>query len=173
MKHPSRLACALMVSAACLLAGGVSARAAETRVVALGASSTAGKGVAPEATYPAQLQQMLAARGYAIRIVNAGINGDTSAGMLARLDADVPDGTDLVILQTGTNDAREDGHDENIAAIVDRLRARSIEVVPFKTSLMRDLRAGYSQADGHHLTAEGYRILAARLLPLVERAIHR
>ncbi len=82
----------------------------------------------------------------------------------------MPAGTRVVILQTGTNDAGREGHDANIAAILDRLRARGVAVVPFKTGLMRDLRGDYAQADGHHLTPEGYRILAARLLPSVERA---
>lgn len=173
MKRRAIRLSALMIAVTGLFAGTTAVRAAETLIVALGASSTAGKGVGPEAMYPAQLEAMLGAKGYTVRIINAGINGDTSSGMLARLDRDVPDGTELVILQTGTNDAGGDGHDENIAAIIGRLRARSIKVLLLKTSWMRSLRAEYSQADGHHLTAEGYRILAARLLPLVEREIPR
>lgn len=161
---------------AALLGTGATATAAageDALVVALGASSTAGKGVGPGQTYPAQLEAMLRAEGRRVRVVDAGIDGDTSAGMLARLDADVPDGTRLVILQAGTNDAGAPGHDDTIAEIVARLRARSIRVVLFRTALMRDLRDGHAQADGHHLTPDGYRILASRLLPLVDRAIGR
>ena len=155
-----------------LLTCGVAA-AAETIVVALGSSSTAGKGVASAQTYPAQLEALLNAKGMNVRVINAGINGDTSAGMLSRLDADVPAGTRIVILQAGTNDADEDGHDENLAAIRSRLEARSIRIVLFRTALMRGLRADHAQADGHHLTPDGYRILAGRLLPLVEREMPR
>ena len=39
------------------------------------------------------------------RVANAGINGDTTAGMLRRLDRAVPAGTRVVILQPGGNDA--------------------------------------------------------------------
>ncbi len=163
----------LLTIAMTYLAAIGAAEAAETLVVALGASSTAGKGVGVQQTYPAQLETMLNAQGRQVRVIDAGINGDTSGGMLARLDADVPDGTRIVILQVGTNDAGDPGHDENIAEIIDRLRARSIRVVLFRTGLMRDLRNDYAQDDGHHLTPEGYRLLASRLLPLVEREIRR
>jgi acyl-CoA thioesterase I len=61
--------------------------AAQAQVVALGASNTAGKGVAPQESYPAQLEAMLRAKGYSGHVVNAGLNGDTTAGMLARLDS--------------------------------------------------------------------------------------
>ena len=170
----TRLAALLLRSTLALAALSAGpAGAAETLVVARGASSTAGKGVGPAAADPAQLEAMLDAKGHHVRVINAGIDGDTSAGMLSRLDSDVPAGTALVILQTGTNDARDPGHDETIGEILARLRARSILVVPLRTALMRDLRAGYAQADGHHLTGEGYRILAARLLPSVEGALRR
>ncbi len=41
---------------------------------------------------------MLRAKGYQASVANAGISGDTTMGMLQRLDAAVPDGTELVIL---------------------------------------------------------------------------
>jgi acyl-CoA thioesterase-1 len=63
----------------------VSAAQAAT-VVALGASNTFGKGVSRGQAYPAQLEALLRARGLNARVVNAGINGDTTGGMLARLD---------------------------------------------------------------------------------------
>ena len=153
-----------------ILCGGV-AQAAQTLVVAVGASSTAGRGVSAKDAYPAQLEALLKAKGHDVSVVNAGINGDTSSGMLSRIDRDVPDGARIVILQTGANDAGEDDHDQNIAKITSRLQARAIKVVPLRTSMMRDLRKDDSQADGHHLTPEGYKILASRLLPLVEPAI--
>ena len=39
---------------------------------------------------------MLRSKGYNGRVLNAGINGDTTAGMLARLDTAVPNGTRVV-----------------------------------------------------------------------------
>lgn len=173
LRPAARAAAPLCLALAALASGGGAAEARPTLVVALGASSTAGRGVGPADTYPAQLEALLRREGRDVRVLDAGVNGDTSAGMLARLDTDVPAGTGLVILQAGTNDAGGYGHDANIAAIVARLRARSIRVVLLQTALMRDLRDGYSQPDGHHLTPEGYAVLARRLLPLVEREIGR
>ena len=75
-------------------------------IVALGASNTFGKGVARNQAYPAQLEAILRARGSNVQVVNAGINGDTTQGMLNRVDHAVPNGTSAVILQPGGNDRR-------------------------------------------------------------------
>src|SRR5690606_36958579 len=54
-------------------------------VVAVGAGLAAGLGLLSEEAYPAQLQVMFAAEGYAeVDVVNAGVSGDTSAGGLRR-----------------------------------------------------------------------------------------
>ena len=50
------------------------AAAEQLTIVALGASNTAGYGVATAQAYPAQLEAMLRARGIRARIINAGIN---------------------------------------------------------------------------------------------------
>ena len=76
------------------------------RVVAIGASNTSGWIVSSEQAYPQVLEQMLRTAGYEVQITNSGRPFDTTAGMLARLDSAVPDGTDLVILQPGANDRR-------------------------------------------------------------------
>ncbi|UGV26364.1 acyl-CoA thioesterase [Rhodopseudomonas boonkerdii] len=152
---------------------GYPAGAAAATVVALGASNTFGKGVARNQSYPAQLEALLRARGLSARVINAGINGDTTAGMLARLDRAVPKGTAAVILQPGGNDRRKgSGADRagNIAEIEKRLRARGIGVVMLENSALRGLP---HQADGQHLTPEGYRMLAESLVSQVAGALGR
>jgi acyl-CoA thioesterase-1 len=67
-------------------------------VVALGASNTFGKGVSRSQSYPAQLETLLRAKGLNVRVINAGVNGDTTGGMLGRLDRVVAKGTSVVIL---------------------------------------------------------------------------
>src|SRR5262245_47883443 len=98
-----RLAAALVMAAFTLAQAHTQAN--PMTIVALGASNTAGWGVLPEEAYPVRLQEMLAAKGIEAKVHNAGIPGDTTGGMLARLDSAVPAGTRLVILQPGTNDA--------------------------------------------------------------------
>src|SRR6476469_7197465 len=94
---------------AMLTFGGASADAAT--IIALGASNTYGKGVERNQAYPAQLEAILRAKGANVRVVNAGINGDTTEGMLQRLDRTVPNGTSAVILQPGGNDRRKGSPD--------------------------------------------------------------
>jgi acyl-CoA thioesterase I len=140
-------------------------------IVALGASNTYGKGVARSQSYPAQLEAMLRAKGLNVRVINAGINGDTTGGMLGRLDRAVPPGTRVVILQPGSNDIRRGVGDQvegNLAAIGSRLAARGIKVIMAANGLNRSLP---HQPDGQHLTPEGYGMLAAALLPEVEASI--
>jgi acyl-CoA thioesterase I len=157
-----------------LLTGSIPAFAVQIHIVALGASNTYGKGVARGQAFPAQLQAMLRARGIDARVANAGINGDTTSGMLARLGAAVPAGTKVVILQPGGNDRRkgQSGRGSNVATIVSRLEARGIQVIMLER-VLAGMAPQHIQPDGQHLTPAGYRIIAARLLPQVIAAIGR
>ena len=77
------------------------AKAETTQIVALGDSNTAGFGVGRDAAFPARLEAMLRANGTDVQVINAGVSGDTTEGMLARLDNVVPAGTGVVIAQGG------------------------------------------------------------------------
>jgi acyl-CoA thioesterase-1 len=161
---------ATVALSAALLVFGIGCASAAT-VVALGASNTFGKGVARNQAYPAQLQAILRAKGYDARVINAGVNGETTGAMLRGLDRTVPQGTSVVILQPGGNDQRTGaGADRaaNIASIQSRLNARGIKVIVLENAMLRGLP---HQPDGEHLTAEGYRMLAAAVTAQVESAI--
>jgi acyl-CoA thioesterase-1 len=138
-------------------------------VVALGASNTYGKGVSRSQAYPAQLQALLRARGINVQVINAGINGDTTAGMLARLGQAVPKGTSVVIVQPGGNDLRKHSPDQS-SAIQSRLSAIGIKVIMSPNSMLRGLP---HQPDGIHLTPEGYHMLAEGLVGQVAAALRR
>jgi len=142
-------------------------------IVALGASNTFGKGVAREQAYPAQLEAILRARGHDARVINAGVNGETTADMLRRLDQAVPKGTNVVILQPGGNDRRKGAEAEragNISQIRNKLEGRGIRVVMLENNMLRGLP---HQPDGQHLTPEGYRALAQSLAAQVSSAMGR
>jgi acyl-CoA thioesterase-1 len=140
-----------------------------TTVVALGASNTFGKGVSRSQSYPAQLETLLRARGLNVRVINAGVNGDTTGNMLARLDRVVPKGTSVVILQPGGNDRRKLAPD-NTPAIQGRLSAMGIKVVMLPNGMLHGLP---HQPDGQHLTPEGYHTLAEELVGQVAAALGR
>jgi acyl-CoA thioesterase-1 len=139
-------------------------------IVALGASNTYGKGVARNQSYPAQLEAILRARGINVRVVNAGINHDTTVNMLRRLDSAVPNGTSVVILQPGGHNDTRTGSPDVSAEIQSRLRARGIPVVMFYNQMLRGLP---KQLDGRHLTPEGYRMVAEAIAPQVAGVIGR
>jgi acyl-CoA thioesterase-1 len=150
-------------AAAVLILGVGAGHAGSLNIVAVGASNTSGWGVGAEAAFPARLQTILRQRGIDATITNAGIFADTTAGMLSRIDSAVPDGTNIVILQPGTNDLRFGGSKDqraaNISAIVDRLRRRQIRVIVYDPVIPRN----FLQWDGIHFTAEAHGTIAMTL----------
>lgn len=97
------------------------------RVVILGTSLTAGLGVAPEEAYPAVLQRLADSAGFPVRIVNAGLSGETSAGALRRVEWLLQEAPALLIIETGANDGLRgvdpDSTAANLRGIVARVRA--------------------------------------------------
>jgi acyl-CoA thioesterase-1 len=102
-------------------------------VCILGDSITTGFGLPPAAALPAQFQRALDARGVRAQVRGAGVNGDTTAGGLARLDRAVPQGTAVCVVALGANDlllGSPAGRIEaNLERIVRRLQGRGIAVV--------------------------------------------
>jgi acyl-CoA thioesterase I len=140
------------------------AAAATLNIVAIGASNTTGFGVGSDHAYPALLQAMLRKKGINANVTNAGVNGDVTGGMLSRLDAAVPKGTDLVILQPGGNDLRFFGTKErrttNINAMVAKLRARHIRVIVYDPD---PVPPDFYQWDHIHFNAAAHAKIAATL----------
>ena len=144
------------------------------RVVALGASNTEGWGLSPEHAYPVRLQALLRAAGVDAAVANAGIAGDTTGGMLARLDSAAPAGTHIVILQPGTNDERMGLGAEraaNIEKMRSRLAARNTKLIVIENAVLDALPRSELRDDGVHFTPAGYAILAERILPDVLTAL--
>lgn len=109
------------------------AQAAPVRLLVLGDSLAAGFGLPHDQGFEAQLQAALAARGHDVRIIDAAVSGDTTAGGRARLDWALADGADAAIVELGANDGLR-GVDPkamkaNLTAILDTLAARHIPVL--------------------------------------------
>jgi acyl-CoA thioesterase I len=174
------------LAVAVLVAGIAAAEAAQISIVALGTSNTRGKGVAADQSYPAQLQALLRAKGIDARVLNMGVNGDSTAGMLARLNS-VPSGTRLVLLEYSPVNESKHGvtnTDANIAAIHAKLAARNIKVVDIGAYMQgahvsargrgNPGSSNFVDTDhGPHLSGAVYAGIAAQLLPQVEGAIGR
>ena len=173
-----------------------SASSQEALIVALGDSNTAGYGVGPREAYPAQLEAMLHHMGHAVRVINAGVAGNTFPGMLSRLQNSVPQSTQLVIIQGGYNDVRVGTRPDMIVSAVQAillyLNAHQIKVVlcgffypdwdavghALATSFHATFVDGsacydprYRGPDGLHMTAAGHQAVAARLASVVESVL--
>ena len=106
---------------------------ARPRVVVLGDSLTAGLGLSPEEAYPTLLQQKIDAAGLGMRVVNAGVSGDTSAGGLSRLDWSLEGDVRVLVVALGGNDALRGLPVEelrnNLSTIIERATAKKVRVV--------------------------------------------
>lgn len=111
----------------------VSPTYAETTVLALGDSLTAGFGLPPDQGFVPQLQAWLAAKGETVTIINAGVSGDTTAGGLSRADWSLTPEVDAVIVNLGGNDMLR-GIDPaasraNLDAILAKVQAQNLPVL--------------------------------------------
>ena len=89
-------------------------------------SLTAGYGLPdPDLAYPALLQQRIDAAGLPYRVVNAGVSGETSAGALRRMDWLLRQKVDVLVLETGANDALRGQDPEATRANVEAILARA------------------------------------------------
>jgi acyl-CoA thioesterase I len=129
-KPPSYGHLRLLVQAlafAAVLASASHAAARTLRVVALGDSLTAGLGLVPGKAFPDRLEAALRAKGWDVKVTNAGVSGDTAADGLARYEWAVPPDADALIIELGANDMLR-GHSPGatkaaLAAILERARA--------------------------------------------------
>jgi acyl-CoA thioesterase-1 len=102
-------------------------------VAFLGDSLTAGLGLPADQAYPAQLEQRMSAAGTPVRVLNAGVSGDTSAGGLRRLSWILAQHPDVLVVGLGANDALRaqplDEIEHNLREIIQRARAAGTRVV--------------------------------------------
>ncbi len=102
-------------------------------IVTFGDSLSAGYQLPQGHGFSDQLQKKLDEMGLKTQVTNAAVSGDTTATGLSRLDWSIPDGTDLVILELGANDALQglplDQTKANLIAMIERLKERKISVL--------------------------------------------
>ncbi len=124
----------------------------ETVIVALGDSLTSGFGLPNDKAFPSQLETALKERGHKVRIVNAGVSGDTASAALRRLDWALDGDTDAVIVELGGNDALQGLPPEStkaaLAEILERLQKRNLPVLLAGMEAPRNLGKEYVTAFG-------------------------
>jgi acyl-CoA thioesterase I len=102
-------------------------------VVFLGDSLTAGLGLEENQAYPAVLERELEEEGVPIRILNAGVSGDTTAGGLSRIGWLLGQQPDVVVVALGGNDGLRalpvEQAEKNLREIVRRSQAAGARVL--------------------------------------------
>lgn len=116
-------------------------------IVAFGDSLTAGFGLQNSDSFPAQLEKALKARGQDVKVINAGVSGDTAAAGLARLDWALPDDASGVIIELGANDALQ-GLDPvatkaTLEQMITKIKARGLPILLAGMEVPRNLGKDY------------------------------
>lgn len=103
------------------------------KIVAFGDSLTAGFGVAPDESYPAQLAKQIQENGLQYEVINAGVSGETSAGGVRRIEWILKSQPTVVILELGVNDGLRglplQQTYTNLHTIIERLKAEGVRVI--------------------------------------------
>lgn len=133
------------------------AQANEKRIIAFGDSLTAGLGIPYNQAFPAQLENKLRAKGYAVHVINAGVSGETTAGGLARLEWTLSQKPDYVILELGANDMLR-GIDpaltrQNLQKMLDILQQHKIPVLLAGMKAFANLGSTFTAAYEEMFTA--------------------
>lgn len=97
-------------------------------ILFFGDSLTAGYGLSPEEAFPALVEKSLIKKGANVKVVNAGLSGETTAGGLARIDWILRQPIDIFVLELGGNDGLRglpiDQTRTNLQTIIDKVKAK-------------------------------------------------
>ncbi len=95
-------------------------------IVFAGTSLTAGLGLDPDSAYPRLIQAKLDSAGFDFESVNAGVSGETTAGLLQRLDWLLRGKFDVFVIESGANDGLRgvavEAIEHNLRQIIRRVR---------------------------------------------------
>ena len=109
-------------------------------ILFFGDSLTAGYGLSPEEAFPALSEKELIKNGKDVKVVNAGLSGETSAGGLSRIEWVLRQPIDVFVLELGANDGLRglpvDQTKKNLQAIIDKVKTKNPNVKIVVTGMM-------------------------------------
>lgn len=141
-------------AAICIAAAGGGAIRAQPnptplKLVMLGDSLTEGYGLKPSQAVPAVMEANLKAQGMPVRILNAGVSGNTSGDALARFNADVPRDAQGVLIAIGANDMLQLYPPKylagNLHAMIERAKSRNLKVALAGMQVPFFIRGSYQE----------------------------
>jgi acyl-CoA thioesterase-1 len=101
-------------------------------ILFFGDSLTAGYGLSTEEAFPALLEKELNKTSQVVKVTNAGLSGETSAGGLSRIDWILRQPVDVFVLELGANDGLRglplDQTRKNLQSIIDKVKLKHPDV---------------------------------------------
>lgn len=146
----------------------------------VGTSLTAGLGLEPDSAFPMLIQRKIDSAGLRFDVVNAGVSGETSSGLLDRLDWLLRAKFDVMVLETGANDGLRGipvvALRTNLESALDRIKANrpDARILLVQMEALPNLGPKYA-ADFHAVFGTVAREKGIALLPflLADVAGHR
>ncbi len=97
-------------------------------IIFFGDSLTAGYGLSPEEAFPALIEKEFAKENRNVKVINAGLSGETSAGGLSRIDWTLRQHVDIFVLELGANDGLRglplEQTKKNLQSIIDKVKSK-------------------------------------------------
>jgi len=170
-------------------------------ILAIGTSNTNCKNVDRALIFSAHLERLLIEDGFQdVKVINAGVNGDTPFWMSRRLVSSVKSETKLVLLEPGPNEKNKARNLEDSAKMLSYLKELKMptiyisngeiqnfnEAKEFAEKFGADYYGGFARglpvtpefrqfddpgAKPGHLTAQGCELWAKNILPLVKKVL--
>jgi acyl-CoA thioesterase I len=141
-------------------------------IVFAGTSLTAGLGLEPDSAYPTLIQRKIDSAGLPFQVVNAGVSGETSSGLLDRLNWLLRGAFDVFVIETGANDGLRGIPTAtlraNLEAAVDRVKAKrpGATIVLIQMEALPNLGARYT-SEFHAVYPTVARETGVTLLPFL------
>jgi acyl-CoA thioesterase-1 len=145
---------------------------ARASIVFAGTSLTAGLGLEPDSAYPMLIQRKIDSAGLPFEVTNAGVSGETSAGLIDRLDWLLRGDFRVLVLETGANDGLRGVPTAtlraNLATALDRIKAKrpDAKVIVVQMEALPNLGAKYA-AEFHSLYGDVAKQRGVTLIPFL------
>lgn len=123
-------------------------------ILFFGDSLTAGYGLSPEEAFPAQTEKILQHKGKQVKVINAGLSGETTAGGLSRIDWVLMQPIDVFVLELGGNDGLRglplEQTRKNLQAIIDKVKGKYPSCKIVLAGMMVPPNMGKEYSDDFH-----------------------
>jgi len=120
-------------------------------ILFFGDSLTAGYGLSPEIAFPALVEKEFIKENRKVKVINAGLSGETSAGGLSRIDWILRQPIDVFVLELGANDGLRglpiDQTKKNLQSIIDKVKSKYPKAKIVLAGMMVPPNMGKSYSD--------------------------